>query len=79
MLTLPCTPCPPAADMVVLSAIVRCYNEYACLNELYERLSAARINTARRNFEIVLITDDTPDEDASTSNTRGESASSNAL
>ena len=44
-----------------LSAVVPCYNEGGCLNELYRRLSSACVKSAGDNFEIVLVNDGSTD------------------
>ena len=48
-------------DAPRVSAVVPCYNEEACLPELYARLSAACKDVAGESFEIILVNDGSRD------------------
>ena len=47
--------------MTALSIVVPCFNEEACLDSLYERLSAAARSSAGDDYEIVLVNDGSRD------------------
>ncbi len=47
--------------MTALSIVVPCFNEEACLAELHERLTAAARDTARNDYELVLVNDGSSD------------------
>ena len=48
--------------MTALSIVVPCFNEEACLGELYQRLSAAALATVGDNYELVLVNDGSRDQ-----------------
>ena len=43
--------------MTALSMVVRCFNEEACLSELYRRLTSAARTAVADDYELVLIND----------------------
>jgi dolichol-phosphate mannosyltransferase len=45
----------------MLSIVVPCFNEEACLEVLHERLAAAALKAVRDDYEIVLVNDGSPD------------------
>ncbi|HEV2595718.1 MAG TPA: glycosyltransferase family 2 protein [Sphingomicrobium sp.] len=48
--------------MTVLSVVVPCFNEEACLSELHQRLGAAAREAAGDNYELVLVNDGSRDQ-----------------
>jgi len=46
---------------MMLSIVVPCFNEEACLGELHERLSAAARSAVGKNYELVLVNDGSRD------------------
>jgi dolichol-phosphate mannosyltransferase len=47
--------------MTALSVVVPCFNEEACLPEMYRRLTAAALNAVGEDYELVLINDGSRD------------------
>jgi glycosyltransferase involved in cell wall biosynthesis len=47
--------------LILVSAVVPCFNEEACIGELYTRLSAACRDSAGESYEIVLVNDGSKD------------------
>jgi polyisoprenyl-phosphate glycosyltransferase len=48
--------------MPQLSIVVPCFNEEACLNALYERLTAAAVKAVGEDYELVLVNDGSRDQ-----------------